>query len=198
MFTRNKWGRMTSWLVSGALAATAVVGVFTPLGVQPAYAAPVVADPPPPAEEAGLRGDALKLAYQRLQGVEARTQGAIDKARTGADRLENLIDQAKERGRDASALEAALASFRASMDSAQTKHDQGAAILARHAGFDDQGEVTDIKEAWGTVRGAGKEFRDAGKTMASALRTLHAAIRDWREAHRGAMPEEPDWPTERE
>jgi len=130
MFTRNKWGRMTSWLVSGALAATAVVGVFTPLGVQPAYAAPVVADPPPPAEEAGLRGDALKLAYQRLQGVEARTQGAIDKARTGADRLENLIDQAKERGRDASALEAALASFRASMDSAQAKHDQGAAILA--------------------------------------------------------------------
>jgi hypothetical protein len=169
-----------------------VVGVFTPLGVQPAYAAPVVADPPPPAEEAGLRGGALKLAYQRLQGVEARTQGAIDKARSGADRLGNLIDQAKERGRDASALEGALASFRASMDSAQAKHDQGAAILATHAGFDDQGEVTDIKEARGTVRGAGKEFRDAGKTMASALRALHAAIRDWRKANRGAMPEEPD------
>ena len=198
MFTRNKCGRMTSWLVSGALAATAVVGVFTPLGVQPAYAAPIVADPPPPAEGAGLRGAALKQAYQRLQVVEARTQGAIDRARSGANRLENLIDQAKERGRDASALQAALASFRASMDSAQAKHDQGAAILATHAGFDEQGQVTEVKEAWETVRGAGREFREAGKTMASALRALHAAIRDWREANRGAMPEEPDWPTERE
>jgi len=198
MITRNKRGRMAAWLVSGALAATAVVGVFAPLGVQPAYAAPAVKDPPPPAEGDRLRGAALKLTYQRLQGVEARVQGAIDKAREGADRLENLIDQAKERGRDASALEAALASFRAAMDSAQAKHDQGAAILATHAGFDEQGNVTEIKEAWETVRGAGKEFRDAGKTMASALRALHAAIRDWREANRGALPEEPDWPTERE
>ncbi len=198
MFTRRKWGRMASWLMSGALAATAVVGVFAPLGVQPAYAAPVVADPPPPGEQAGLRAGALKLAYQRLQGVEGRTQGAIDKARTGADRLEDLIDEARDRGRDVSALEAALASFRSSMDSAQAKHDQGEAILDTHAGFDDEGEVTEVKAAWETVKGAGKEFRDAGRTMASALRTLHAAIRDWRQANRDAMPEGPDWPTERE
>lgn len=198
MFTRRKRGRIASWLVSGALAVTAVVGSLAPLAAAPVYAAPSMEDPPPPADDAGLREAAVKQAYQRLQGVEARTQGAIDKARTGADRVENLIDQAKARGRDTSALEAALASFRASMNSAQAKHDQGAAILARHAGFDDQGEVTDIQEAWGTVKGAGKEFRDAGKTMASALRALHAAIRDWRKANRDAMPEEPDWPTERE
>jgi hypothetical protein len=189
---------MASWLMSGTLVATAMVGVFAPLGVQVAYAAPAVEEAPPPGEQAGLRAGALKLAYQRLQGVEARMQGAINRARTGADRLENLIDQARNHGRDVSALEAALASFRASMNSAQAKHDQGEAILDTHAGFDDDGEVIEIKAAWETVKGAGKEFRDAGKTMATALRTLHGAIRDWREANRGALPEQPDWPTERE
>lgn len=194
MFTRAWIGRMASWLLSGALAATAVVGSFAPLAAVPVYAAPSMEDPPPPADGAGLREAAVKLAYQRLQSVEARTQNTIDKAPAGAGRLENLISQAKERGRDTAALEAALASFRGSMDSAQAKHDQGEAILETHAGFDDQGEVTDLKAAWDTVKSAGKEFREVGKTIASALRELHSAIRDWREANREAAPEEPDWP----
>lgn len=194
MFTRAWIGRMASWLLSGALAATAVVGSFAPLAAVPVYAAPSMEDPPPPADGAGLREAAVKLAYQRLQSVEARTQNTIDKAPAGAGRLENLISQAKERGRDTAALEAALASFRGSMDSAQAKHDQGEAILETHAGFDGQGEVTDLKAAWDTVKSAGKEFREVGKTIASALRELHSAIRDWREANREAAPEEPDWP----
>jgi hypothetical protein len=194
MFTRAWIGRMASWLLSGALAATAVLGSFTPLAAVPVYAGPSVEDPPPPADGAGLRVAAIKLAYQRLQSLEARTQKAIDKARTGANRIENLIAQAKERGRDTAALEAALASFRSSMDSAQAKHDQGEAILEAHAGFDDQGEVTDFKAAWDTVKSAGQEFREVGKTIASALRELHLAIRDWREMNREAATEEPDWP----
>ena len=193
MFTHVWIGRMASWLLSGALAATAVLGSFAPLAAEPVYAAPSMEDPPP-ADAAGLRVAAVKLAYQRLQGVEARTQNAIDKARAGADRLENLIAQAKEHGRDTAALEAGLASFQASMDSAQAKHDQGEAVLEAHAGFDDQGEVTDIEAAWGTVKSAGKEFREVGKTIASALRELHSVIRDWREANRKSIPEEPDWP----
>ncbi len=196
MFRHWRLGRFTSWLLGGTLAAGAVLGSFAPLAAVPVYAAPAVEEPPPPADGAGLRGAAVKLAYQRLQGVETRQQGTIDKALAGAGRLEDLIDQARERGREVSALESALASFRSAMDSAQAAHNRGVAILTVHAGFDLQGEVTDLKAAWETVRSAGKEFRDSAKTMASALRELHEAIRDWREANRGAVPEQMDWPTE--
>jgi post-segregation antitoxin (ccd killing protein) len=195
MFMHRRLGRLTSWLLGGALAAGTVLASFAPLAAVPVYAAPAVEEPPP-ADGAGLRGAAVKLAYQRLHTVETRQQGTIDKALAGADRIAELIDQARERGRDVSALESALASFRSAMDSAQTKHNRGVAILTAHAGFDLQGEVTDLKAAWETVRSAGAEFRDAGKTIASALRELHTAIRDWREANREAMPEKIDWPSE--
>ncbi len=198
MFKYSTMRRITSWLLGVTLAATAVLGSFAPLATVPVYAAPALEDPPPPADGAGLRRAAVKLAYQRLQNVQSRNQATIDKVLAGADRLEDLIDQARERGRDVTALESALADFRSAMASAQAKHDQGAAILVAHAGFDDQGEVTDLRAAWETVRSAGKEFRDAGATVASALRALHSTIRDWREANREALPEPADWPTERE
>ncbi len=190
MFKHWSMGRLASCLLSGALAATAIVGSFAPLAAVPVYAAPAVGDPPPPADGAGLRGAAVKLAYQRLHTVETRQQGTIDKALAGADRLVQLIDEARQRGRDVTALESALASFHSAMDSAQSTHNRGVAILTAHAGFDLQGEVTDLKAAWETVRSAGKEFRDAGKTIASALRELHSAIHDWREANRGELPEQ--------
>jgi hypothetical protein len=92
-------------------------------------------------------------------------------------KTENLIEKAKEKGADTSALEAALAAYQERLVVVQQHHDQAASLLANPAGFDANGKVTDKKEALKTLRKVGEELRRAHLEISEASMDLRAAVR---------------------
>jgi ABC-type transporter Mla subunit MlaD len=166
-------------LLSGILALGAALSVAAPT-----YAA----EGTPPATAGEREYRRLERLYERLQrGLEAQA-GHLDRADEIAGKVQEFIDKAKGEGKDTSALEAALASATAKVADAQAKHDSAAATLAAHAGFDDDGQVTDAATARQTLESAGRNLRDAHRLLTDARIELRRAIQDFRQANRPARP----------
>ncbi len=125
------------------------------------------------------------VAIARLEKIYQAEQKALERQGTNlsnADRLitraENIVQRLKARGLDTSKLEAALKDFQADLAQAKTYHDQAAGILSTHAGFDDQGKVTDRQQAHKTVLEAGKALRDAHRAIFDGRTAVQDAIQD--------------------
>jgi hypothetical protein len=138
--------------------------------------------PPAPGRQHARLERCLRLEQEWL----ARQQDRLDHTDEVAARVQEFIDQAQAEGKDTSALEAALAAFQSQVATAQSQHDAAADILSEHAGYDDDGKVTDPELARETCRSAGQALRDARRTLNQAGHDLRRAIRDWRRANRPA------------
>jgi hypothetical protein len=136
-------------------------------------------EPPTEAE----RGERVKLrleaAYQRELKALDNQQKRLDNTGNVAAKVEDLIARARENGRDVTALEAALASYREGVAKAQAAHDEAAAILDAHAGFDGNGKVTSIPEAAQTVNLARKHLTEAHRILDRSARQLRQDIHNW-------------------
>jgi hypothetical protein len=108
----------------------------------------------------------------------------LNRAAELGDKVQARIDELKAQGRDTSALEAALASYRDEIAAAQASHSTAADILSAHAGFDADGHVTDPEQARHTVLDARQALQDARLTLRKAVLDLRIAIRDYRQANR--------------
>lgn len=135
--------------------------------------------PPATEEQQARQSKRLERAYQRaLKMLEAqadRLEAAGERAENFAGRIADL----KSEGKDTSALEKALANFKDVLKEARATHEQAAAVLKTHAGFDDQGKVTEIEKARETVREAEKLLREAHRDLRPALRELMRAFREF-------------------
>lgn len=165
-------------LMFGLLSGVAVLGLAL-ASVAPALAAE--GTPEPSGERDGRR---LTLMYKKLQRWLDLQAKHLERAGAGTAKVQQLIDRAKAEGKDTSALEAALAAFRASLADAQAKHDEAANILRTHAGFDDNGQVTDKELAKRTLESAGQALKEAHQILRDAEHALKVAIREWRQANR--------------
>ncbi len=174
------WATASGLLVL-ALTATAIVAV----PATPAYADE---GQPPSAERSRDRGTRLEKALEREKDWLARQGDNLAKAEAGADKLAGLIEKAKANGVDTGDLEAALAQFKGQMARAHHSHDEAAAILDAHAGFNGGGKVTDAAQALETVKSAGSALREAAQVMTGAAKDLRAAVQAWREAHPRPQP----------
>ena len=132
-------------------------------------------------------------SYPRLEKLLQRERDALEKQQERLDRtdenitkVENLIEEAKNRGLDTSALEAALATYQERLPAVQEHHDKAASLLANPAGFDANGKVTDRKAAIQTLRSAGEELRRAHLKISEATLDLRAAVRAFLEANKPA------------
>jgi hypothetical protein len=167
--------KLFRYAVSALMAVTAVVSML-------AYApAPVYAQSG--GTDGGKRNAALEAALVRLNDWNTKQEINLRHAGTAGDKLQKLIDKAKAKGKDTAALETALAVYRTALTGAQADHDNAAAILSGHAGFDDAGKVTDAKAAKQTLESGRKALNDAHVKLAQAVTNLHAAINDWRNAN---------------
>jgi len=147
-------------------------------GTTPAFAAPA-------AQDGGSFEERLENVYAREQ-LSLDTQAMrLDHAADLSGNLQDWIDLVSEQGSDTAGLTAAKAAFDAGVADAQGDHDQAAAILAAHAGFDGEGKVTDIELAVETLRDAGDSLRSARRTLVDAGIALRRAIGDWRIEQRG-------------
>jgi hypothetical protein len=109
--------------------------------------------------------------------------------RTG--KIRARIDELKGRGKDTSALEAALASYEGKVGEAQVLHDEAVATLSTHTGFDADGKVTDAAAARETLKSAGEKMREAHRLLRPALEELLKALREFRRDNRPQPTQQP-------
>lgn len=133
---------------------------------------------------------AYKVQQQRL-----KLQGdRLDLAGTHADKVDALIAQLKAKGQDTSALEQALAAFRAAIERARAEWQAASDVLASHAGFGDDGKVTDAEQARATLDSAHGHMQQVHQIIHAANQALRAALVDYRKSHRA--PVAPPTPVE--
>lgn len=145
------------------------------------------AQPSNPAGGQAQQVTRVENIYQReLRTLQAQGN-RLNRVSTLTQKAEDLLAKLQAKGIDVSALQAALDDFKATIPSAQAAHDSAKAILAVHAGFDDNGKVTDIKVARETVRTAGQDLKEAHQIIQNAFQDLIREIRQFRQAHKGAL-----------
>jgi uncharacterized protein YlxW (UPF0749 family) len=133
-----------------------------------------------PIPSAASDNPALTRAFQAEQAFLARQATNLDNTANLITRIQNLINNAKSRSVDTSALEAALTTFQAQVSEARSAHDTAAGILTTHAGFNADGSVSNPAEARQTVQDARKSLQSAATILKQATNDLHTAVKNWR------------------
>lgn len=145
------------------------------------------ARPTPPAVPANQLARTYREEQQRLKLQDVRLKGAVE----FATRIEKVIAQLKSKGKDTTALEAAVASYRTGITNARAQWQIAADALAAHAGFDANGKVTDADQARATLKSAHSAMEQARKTAHDAFVALRKALAEARKANR-TMPKLPE------
>ena len=161
--------------VAGVMLAGAVA---TPSGTALAQTAT-----PPARVGQQVRDERLERVYQREQAWLTTQQQNLDKMNQIVSRVQAYIIAQQGRGKDVSALQAALTTFQQQIATAQSSHNTAATVLSNHADFDANGKVTDPNLARQTLLDGRQALRAAHQIMRQAVVDLHRAIRTWREAN---------------
>ncbi len=135
------------------------------------------------------------VSQQKLERVWAREQKAFNRIGKGYDNLDELvkriqsrIDQARENGKDVSAVQAALDAFESAMKNAKPTYESMKGIVNSHQGFDKDGKVTDVEKAQSTVKDMAAKLKQYKSEMNGTGKALRAAIKAFREANKPASP----------
>jgi hypothetical protein len=104
------------------------------------------------------------------------------------EKVQKLIDRAKENGKDVSAVQAALDAFKAAVKDAQPTYESIKGIINSHQGFDTNGKVTDPEKAAETVKAMHEKFKEIRDAMNGTGKALHQAIKAFREANPRIQP----------
>jgi DNA repair exonuclease SbcCD ATPase subunit len=132
-----------------------------------------------------------QVSNERLEQAWARARGRYERIGSFLDRSDEMIARAEEiltkleaQGKDTSALETALANFETALEKVKPIHESAGAIIAAHAGFDENGKVTDAAQAQQTLKDLHAKFQEAKEAMDGAGKALREAIRAFRDANR--------------
>lgn len=139
-------------------------------------------DPPVPPEK--------QLSNERLEQIWARQLERYERIGKGferddafIERVQKLIDRAKENGKDVSDVQAALDAFEAALKDAHPIYESAKGIVNSHQGFDENGKVTDPAKAQETVSAMRAKFQEIKEAMNGTGKALREAIRAFREAN---------------
>ena len=130
------------------------------------------------------------VTNEKLEQVWARQRQAYEKLGLGFDKADEfianarqLIDRAKENGKDVGAVQSALDAFEAAVKQAHPIYEGGKGILHAHQGFDANGKVTDLEKARETVRSMGDKLKEIKTALNGTGKALREAIKAFREAN---------------
>ena len=128
---------------------------------------------------------------EQLEKIWARQLKAYERLGKGFDDLDEQIakfqkriDTAAEKGRDVSALQAALDAFEEASQNTQPLYEDLEQIVDAHDGFDDDGKVTDAVQARSTVDGMGAGLKEIKASMNGTGKALQEALKAFRGANR--------------
>ena len=139
-------------------------------------------DPTPPAGE--VSNEKLEQAWARqLKAYErmGKTDEFVAKA-------QQLIDRASAKGKDVSAVQAALDAFVESTKDAKPVYESAKGIINSHQGFDANGKVTNAEQAKATVEQMRTKMQEIKSTMNGTFKALLEEMKAFREANKPAEP----------
>jgi hypothetical protein len=139
--------------------------------------------PMPESDGSRAKQVALGKVFQVEEKNHERQQELINKADKGANKLSELIARAKAKGKDTAELEKALADFNTKLGEIRLAYDQTGRLIKQHAGFDDQGKVTDPEIARKTLEDVRKGNQEVRQMLAQAVKALREAGQEFRKAN---------------
>lgn len=140
-------------------------------------------DPKPPRPDGQVANEKLEQVWARQQSVYEKIGKGFDRDAEFTERVQKLIDRARENGKDVSAVQAALDAFEAAVKQAHPVYESGKGIINSHQGFDASGKVTDPEKARETVRAMGEKLKEIKTAMNGTGKALREAIKAFREAN---------------
>ncbi len=172
----------TSWfkklLSSGVLLGLLAGMLVLAVPAQTVYAQddqPPAQGTPSPEEKQEKIKAKLEELYQREQELLKKQTERLARVDERPAKIQARIDKLKAAGKDTKVLEDALAFLKGKLAEAHKAHDNAAAILSTHAGFDANGKVTDVQQAKETLRSAGEAARSAQKAINEGLERMRDA-----------------------
>jgi hypothetical protein len=182
MFTKNWKSKLQKVIAGLSVSGLVLAVIIAAIPATSAYAAP--GTPPAQDQAAETRNARLEQAYQREQEWLSQQQDNLNKMNTVVvDKVQQFITTQQGKGKDVTALQAALATFKSQIVTAQSSHTTAANVLGTHLGFDANGKVTDAAQARQTLLDARQSLRDAHNVMRQAVLDLHRTIRQWRQVN---------------
>lgn len=165
------------------LALITVLGVAAlPFGRVSAAGDDVRRDPPiPPTGE--VSNERLEKVWAHQIRAYERLGNLFDRADAFVDKVQQLIDRAKENGKDVSAVQAALDAFEAALKDAHPIYESAKGIVNSHQGFDENGKVTDTQKAKETVKAMGEKLNEIREAMNRTGKALKDVLKAFREAN---------------
>ncbi|MCB2214256.1 hypothetical protein KQH50_02555 [bacterium] len=137
---------------SKTLIALAVLAGIVMLALPTGTVAAQPQDPPRGEGRPDREPRSLEELYGDLIQRYNRVGDRLDDADRPAERLEDRIETLTENGEDADGLQTILDTFQANLAEVQTAYADLGEIVDEHAGFDDDGAVTDESLAVTTLR----------------------------------------------
>jgi galactokinase len=177
MLTQNWRSKLQRTIAGLSVSGLVLAGVMAAIPATAAYAAPST----PPAQP--QRNERLEQAYQREQEWLGTQQDNLNRLISVAGKVQQFITTQQNTGKDVSALQTALATFKSQIATAQASHATAGNVLNTHLGFDANGKVIDAAQARQTLLDARQSLYDAHRVMRQAVLDLHRAIRTWRQAN---------------
>ena len=143
-------------------------------------------DPTPPA------GQVFNEKLEKAWAHQLKMYERMGKADEFAAKVQQLIDRASAKGKDVSAVQAALDAFNAALKDAKPIYESAKGIINSHQGFDANGKVTDSAQAKETVKALHEKMQAIKTAMNGTGKALHEAIKVFRAAN--PRPEKPPTP----
>jgi hypothetical protein len=170
------WFKRT-WLILGI----AALGFgFMPLASAQALAPSNPTAAPTPTKTSG---DRLAQAWVREQAIYNKLGTLFADVDQRIPRLQELINKAKAKGRDVSALQTALDNFSGAVKQAEPIYQSTSGTVASHPGFDANGNVTDQTQALTTVKDLGEKFKEIRQLISVPAKALRDAMQAFRSAN---------------
>lgn len=150
-----------------------------------AVAIALVLQPSQTASAAELKqgGAALENLLKREQILLNNQQERLTLSDQAAATAQRWISDLQAEGKDVTALQAALSAFQTGLAQARGSFDTAKQLLAAHAGFDANGQVTNAAQALKTISEAGRAERQFHLTITQATIDFRTAVRAYRQAN---------------
>jgi len=163
------------------LAAMILALTFAALPVTSVFAA----DENPPAQ-GKLSNERLERIWARELKTYERLGRVFDHTGTMVEKAQKMINKAAENGKDVSALQTALDAFETAIQNARPQYEELAGVVNTHAGFDNNGKVTDGEQARSTIKEVGEDLKAIKSELGGTGKAFREAVRAFREANKPA------------
>jgi len=164
---------------------TMLIGLIAALGVASLplvdVSAAGVYEPPLPQRQVSY--DRLEMIWIHQLRLYQKIGDFIVWSNAIVDKVQMLIDRAGAKGKDVTAVQAALDAFEEAIKEAHPVYENGKGIINSHQGFDNDSKVIDVEKAKETVLAMGGKLREIKDAIGGTGRALHEAIKSFREAN---------------